>query len=224
MSAEGHVSDRRGFLGQLAAAGAAVGLSSTIAGQLAAERPGSFGAESDASLAAWFGRMRGNHRIVFDAPAANSGFPAIWPRIYLMTMGATYRGESGTAVLVARHEGLALALDDRIWAKYPIAEMFRLTGEGGKKPAANPFKSITGLPLPGIGVAELLKSDNILVGACGMAIKVYGAAAAKQMNLDPAAVEKEWTEGLIPGVQLLPSGVMAVGRAQELGCQYCFAG
>jgi intracellular sulfur oxidation DsrE/DsrF family protein len=30
--------------------------------------------------------------------------------------------------------------------------------------------------------------------------------------------------GLLPGIQIVPSGVWAVGRAQEHGCQYCFAG
>jgi len=29
---------------------------------------------------------------------------------------------------------------------------------------------------------------------------------------------------LFPGIQVVPSGVMAVGRAQEHGCTYCFAG
>jgi intracellular sulfur oxidation DsrE/DsrF family protein len=29
---------------------------------------------------------------------------------------------------------------------------------------------------------------------------------------------------LLPGVQVVPSGVWAVGRAQEKGCGYCYAG
>jgi intracellular sulfur oxidation DsrE/DsrF family protein len=29
---------------------------------------------------------------------------------------------------------------------------------------------------------------------------------------------------LIPGVQVVPSGVLAVARSQEKGCAYCFAG
>jgi len=28
----------------------------------------------------------------------------------------------------------------------------------------------------------------------------------------------------LPGIQPVPSGVWAIGRAQEHGCAYCFAG
>jgi intracellular sulfur oxidation DsrE/DsrF family protein len=53
---------------------------------------------------------------------------------------------------------------------------------------------------------------------------VYSSGVAKARGLDAAAVRKEWVDALHPGVQLVPSGVYAVGRAQELGCGYCFAG
>jgi intracellular sulfur oxidation DsrE/DsrF family protein len=57
-----------------------------------------------------------------------------------------------------------------------------------------------------------------------MAITVYGNVAAGMMNMDPAEVIKEWKAGLLPGIQIVPSGVWAIGRAQEHGCKYCFAG
>jgi intracellular sulfur oxidation DsrE/DsrF family protein len=53
---------------------------------------------------------------------------------------------------------------------------------------------------------------------------VYSSGAATKMGMDPAAVKKEWIAGLLPGVMLVPSGVMAVARAQELGGRYIFAG
>jgi intracellular sulfur oxidation DsrE/DsrF family protein len=53
---------------------------------------------------------------------------------------------------------------------------------------------------------------------------VYSSAVATKMKLDPAAVKKDWIAGLLPGVQLVPSGVMAVSRAQEFGARYIFAG
>jgi len=37
-------------------------------------------------------------------------------------------------------------------------------------------------------------------------------------------VKADWVAGLMPGVQVVPSGVLAVSRAQEKGCNYCFAG
>ena len=72
-------------------------------------------------------------------------------------------------------------------------------------------------------MVELIKS-GVLVGACDVAISVYSSGAAKKMGLAPDAVKKEWIAGLLPGVQIVPSGVLGVAHAQELGCAYCFAG
>jgi intracellular sulfur oxidation DsrE/DsrF family protein len=211
---------RRGFLGSIAAAAAAVGLNGAIPSRLAAET--AHGERSlDAALDAWFGRIKGKHKMIFDAPEPNSGMVAIWPRVYLNTMEATWPGQT-TAVVILRHAALALALSDPIWAKYGIGEMFDIK-EGDAPAKRNPYASITGLPIPGLGIAELLKS-GVLVGACDVAMTIYSAGAAKKMGLDPATVKNEWIAGVLPGVQIVPSGVLGVARSQELGCGYCFAG
>ena len=63
-----------------------------------------------------------------------------------------------------------------------------------------------------------------MFAACDMAMTVYSAVAAMGINGDPATIKKEWVAGVLPGIQVVPSGVWAVGRAQEHGCAYCFAG
>jgi intracellular sulfur oxidation DsrE/DsrF family protein len=113
-------------------------------------------------------------------------------------------------------------MGDALWAKYPIGDMFKIK-DGDASAKRNPYATITGLPIPGLGIAELLKS-GVLVGACDVALTIYSSGAAKTMNLDPAVVKKEWIAGLLPGVQVVPSGVLGVAHAQELGCVYCFAG
>jgi intracellular sulfur oxidation DsrE/DsrF family protein len=40
----------------------------------------------------------------------------------------------------------------------------------------------------------------------------------------PDAAKKEWLAHIIPGTTVVPSGVLALGRAQEKGCTYCYAG
>jgi hypothetical protein len=211
---------RRGFLGRIAAGVAAVGLGGALPSRLGAEDAPVLGS-SDPALDAWFGKIKGKHKMIFDAPEPNNGMVAIWPRVFLNTMEATWPGQT-TAVVILRHDGLALALSDPIWAKYGIGEMFNI--KDGDAPAKrNPYATITGLPIPGLGIAELLKS-GVLVGACDVALTIYSAGAAKKMGLDPETVKKEWVAGLLPGVQVVPSGVLGVARAQELGCAYCFAG
>ena len=211
---------RRGFFGSIATFAAAAGLSGMLPSRLAAEDV-SAGRSLDAALDAWFGKIKGKHRMIFDAPEPNSGMVAIWPRVYLNTMAATWPGPA-TAVVILRHAGLALALGDAVWAKYGIGETFEI--KDGDAPAQrNPYATITGLPIPGVGISELLKS-GVLVGACDVALTIYSSGAAKKMGLDPDVVKKEWIAGLLPGVQVVPSGVLGVARAQELGCGYCFAG
>lgn len=212
---------RRGFLGQVAVAAVGLGVAGLVPATAHAASPGSAGA-TDPQLEAWFGKLTGKHRVVFDAPAANGGMPVVWPRVYLMTTDGTYPGEGSTAMVIARHEGLALAFGDAVWAKYKMGEIFNI--KDGNAPAMkNPYATITGLPLPSLGSAELLKT-GVLIGACDVALSVYSSAAAKKMGMDPAAVKKEWVAGLLPGVQVVPSGVMAVARAQEFGARYVFAG
>lgn len=219
MSEQSSSTPRRDFLGTLAAAAAATGVGAMLPRELRAIPATPV---SDAQLEAWFGRLKGKHRMVFDAPEPNEGMSAIWPRVYLNTMEAAYPGEGASAIVILRHGGLPLALSDPIWAKYHLGEMFNI--KAGDAPATkNIYATITGLPIPGLGIAELMKS-GVLVGACDVALTVYSAGAAQKMGMDAAAVKKEWVAGLLPGVQVVPSGVLAVGRAQEYECKYCFAG
>lgn len=209
---------RRGFLGRFAAAAMGIGVASLApeAAEAAISKP------ADPKLEAWFGKLTGKHRVVFDAPEVNSGFTAIWPRVYLLTTEASYPGEGTSTMVILRHEALPLAFQDSLWSKYKLGEMFKINS--GDAPATkNPYATITGLPIPGLGIAELLKTGT-LVGACDVAMTVYSSGAATKMGMDPAAVKKEWIAGLLPGVMLVPSGVMAVARAQDQGARYIFAG
>jgi intracellular sulfur oxidation DsrE/DsrF family protein len=79
------------------------------------------------------------------------------------------------------------------------------------------------LMLPDASIEELTKS-GVLIGVCDIALSVYSSMAAKEKNMDAADCKKEWVAGLLPGIQIVPSGVYAVNRAQEHGCTYCFAG
>jgi len=107
--------------------------------------------------------------------------------------------------------------------------MFKINDDKTKSPAvSNPFWQRPTDTVPGIGSVDVgidvLQKSGIMFAVCDMAITVYGGAAAMGSNADPAAVKKEWEAGVLPGIQIVPSGVWAVGRAQEHGCAYCFVG
>ena len=115
---------RRQFLGKIAGGVAAVGLSSVMA-------PLSGFAQNDFSgdpgtPDEWFKQIKGKHRIVFDAPQPNGIFPFAWPRIFLVTNAATGTPEKDCSVVVVRrHTAIPYALEDRLWAKYNLGEVFK---------------------------------------------------------------------------------------------------
>jgi intracellular sulfur oxidation DsrE/DsrF family protein len=57
-----------------------------------------------------------------------------------------------------------------------------------------------------------------------MAIRFYSGAMAKSTGGNAEDIRKDWLASVVPGMQVVPSGVWAVNRAQEHGCSYCFAG
>ena len=79
-------------------------------------------------------------------------------------------------------------------------------------------------PLPGIDGLKRLQERGSMFCVCDLATKVYSGFAAQKMNLDPTEVYNDWVSGILPDIELVPSGVWALGRAQEHGCGYIFAG
>jgi len=69
-----------------------------------------------------------------------------------------------------------------------------------------------------------MKERGALYCVCNLATQVFSGMIAARMGLKADEVYKEMIAGLIPGVQLVPSGVWALGRAQENGTGYIFAG
>jgi intracellular sulfur oxidation DsrE/DsrF family protein len=222
---------RRSFLGTLAAGAAAIGIASIASPLRLAATPG-IPATDPADPDAWFNQVKGKHRMVLDVPRPHEIFPFAWSKVFLMTNAATGTPEKNNSVVVVlRHDGIPYAFEDRIWAKYKFGEVFKIDDPATKAPSVrNPFwKPKPGdFKIPGLGNVDIgidqLQDSGVLFCVCDMAMTVYSAAIAQGMNGDPAEIKKEWISGLLPGVQPVPSGIWAVGRAQEHGCTYCFAG
>lgn len=229
---------RRGFLGTLAAGAAAVGLASiaspfNLQAQTQPQRkkePGSPMVPAEL----WINKIKGKHKMVFDATRPHDLMPFAWPKVFLLTNGKTGTPANECGVLVVlRHTAIPYAFESRIWEKYNFGEVFKANDPhdptGNTMAKGNPFwmpepkYSIPGVGEVAIGINDL-QADGVMFCVCDMAITVYSAVVAEQMKMNPDEVRKIWLTGLLPGVQVVPSGVWAIGRAQENGCQYCFAG
>jgi len=218
---------RRGFLGALAA-GAAVGIASIGTPFRLAAKAAAMPPLSDTSgFENWLGRINGKHRQVFDAPNHHEGMMFAWTRVFLSTNNEAGTADSDlSAVIILRHDAIPLAMEDRLWAKYKFGDVFKVTDPATKASSvrnvwSNPKPGE--LPFPDMHI-EGLQKRGALMGVCDMALTFYSMNVAKSMNMDAAEVKKDWVSGILPGIQIVPSGVMAVNRTQEKGCTYCYAG
>jgi hypothetical protein len=220
--------NRRDFLGKVTGAAALMGVASLVNPAKANDSIHSFtGNAPDPDD--WFKGIKGKHRIVFDCTEPKEIFPFAWPKVYMMTNQATGASDKDcTAVVVLRHSAFLYGLQDSMWSKYKLGEMQKVMDPETKALAdRNPFwkPKPDDFSLPGLGTVTLgipeLQSMGVMFCVCNMALTVYSAVVAGNTNQQPATVLKEWQDNLIPGIPPMPSGVYAVGRAQEHGCGYC---
>ena len=216
---------RRTFLGRLAAAAAALAATPLIV------RAGSptDNASAPGAPDAWMSGLAGaKHKQVFDAPEPNGGFPMIFAGAYLGTMTETYKlGPKGAhAVIILRHMGAPMALNDAMWNKYKIGASTKVDDPATKAPATrNIFvNSREGDIMRPDWSLEKMIAKGVTVGVCNVALTVLSGMFGAPIGVKPEDALAEWKANLVAGAQVVPSGVLAIGRFQEAGCTYCFAG
>jgi len=222
-----NASPRRAFLGKIAAGAAAVGIA-TLSTPIKAVSGSGFAFRNADDPEAWLEKIKGKHRIVFDCTGPNDIMPFAWPKVFLITNG---NAKDCSVVVILRHDAIPYAMGSDLWAKYKFGEVFKINDPATKEPAVrNPFwePKPGDFSVPGIGNVDIginqLQQEGVMFCACDVALTVFSAVLGEKMNMDAKEVKKEWVAGLLPGIQVVPSGVWAVGRTQEHGCSYCFAG
>jgi intracellular sulfur oxidation DsrE/DsrF family protein len=221
--------DRRSFLGTLATGAAAMSLAGLTTPLQVMANNNTPDAINDDDPDAWFNKIQGKHRIVFDVTEPSGMMPFAWSRVFLLTNAATGTPEKDSSVVVVlRHNAIPFAMNSSLWSKYNFGKVFKIEDEKTKesalrnayyKPAAGDFQAPGVGPLA-IGINEL-QDSGVMFCVCNMALTVYSAAIAPSMNMNPSDVYNDFKAGVLPGIQVVPSGVWAVGRAQEHKCAYC---
>jgi intracellular sulfur oxidation DsrE/DsrF family protein len=175
----------------------------------------------------WFKGIKGKHRMVYDATTIHEGFSIVWSWVFLDSNNETGTpDEEVTTLVVLRQGAFALALNNEIWSSYKLGKNLKISDPATNVPATtNPYwdppKGI--MPENGMSIKSLMER-GVMFCVCDRALTVNSTMVARTKNLDSEQVKKEWVDGLFPGIQIVPSGVWAVNRAQENGCTYCFAG
>lgn len=220
-------SDRRAFLTTLAAGSAAVAAGALALPHVAKASPaeGVDGANVDE---AWLAKLTGKHKQFFDAVSVNDGFPMGFAMNFLNMYNDAYKIPDAnlSAVVGLRHFSIPLGFTDDIWKRYKLGEFTKVMDPATKAPATRNiyYKAHDGeLMMSGMAI-DKLQARGVGFTVCNMALTILSGLMASNAGVTADVAKKEWTAALIPGMALVPAGVIAVNRAQEKGCAYCFAG
>jgi len=215
---------RRSFLGRVTAGALAIAGIGTADHSLLAATAATGTLPADD----WLDDVNGTHRQFFDAVSINEGFPFAFAMTFMNTIGETYKvsDKDINAIVGLRHAAIPLAFNNDIWAKYKLGEMFKIDDPATKAAAVrNPYAFVKEgeLRIPGMAF-EKLQGRGVIFTCCNVALSALSGMAAEKAGLPANGAREEWLAGMFKGVRVVPSGVLAVNRAQKKGCTYCFAG
>jgi hypothetical protein len=175
---------------------------------------------------AWLKRIKGKHRQVVDCTTANDGFGVAFGLNFIDTtkQALTLADSDFTSVVSYRHMAMPLMLNDAMWSKYKIGEVLGITDPSTKAPATRNMFRDSILARPGMTYEQVMTTRPVIMTACALALSVISGMAAPKAGVSPDQAKADWTANLLPGVNLVPSGVYALNRAQQTGCTYCNGG
>src|SRR5690349_12354669 len=111
---------RRGFLAKVAGGFAALGLAGLAKPlNIVAQEKQSQTTKTPQTLSpadAWFNKIKGSHRVVYDATRPHEIMPFAWPKVFLLTNEATGTPPNDCGVVVVlRHDAIGYAFKDALW-------------------------------------------------------------------------------------------------------------
>ena len=213
--------NRREFLGQLTSAGmlGVLPLSlGTVAGSIEANVFASPARAEDWDLS-WTKKLTTKYRAVFDVPEIESGYgvwrASMWGFQYQQTLNI--QPKDMTAVLVLRHNGIVLAMNQAFWDKYQIGKekkvMHPVTEEATDRNPALLSSARNEQPanFDAMALDKFIARGGIAL-ACNLAFADVVNMIVKADKVSEEDARKQAIGMLVPGVVLQPSGVFAAVR------------
>jgi hypothetical protein len=130
-----------------------------------------------------------------------------------------------SAVLVLRHHGIALAMQQSFWDKYEVSKSNQVThpitqqGTDRNPALLSSKRGEVPADFDDVALDKYLSRGGIAL-ACNLAFDDMIELVTKKDGGTPEAARKTALAGMVPGVVLQPSGVFAALHAQDVGCKY----
>jgi len=126
-------------------------------------------------------------------------------------------------VIVARQNGVPLALTDALWDRYAIGEDRKITDPATKAPARRNTFLRAEPNAPSYEVeskVEPLVARGAVVLVCNRALMNTARSMAEKIKRNAEEVQADFRAGLVTGAYLMPNGIFGLVRAQNAGCAY----
>jgi hypothetical protein len=177
----------------------------------------------------WTPKLKGKkHKACFDCAEVESGYggwrASMWEGQYQAVGGA--KASDIVTVMVLRHNGALLALNQDFWTKYSVGDVEKvthpLTQQGTARNPALLTTAQDNMPamFDAFALPKFLERGGVAL-ACNVALTFIASKfVAPKDGVTPEEAHKRTLGFVIPGVIVQPSGVLAAVRAQQEGCVY----
>ena len=226
---------RRSFLSQVGSGVSAV-FAATLAGgaaTLQAQSPGrgrpqpTRHAQDD-----WFDQLPGRHRLLLDTTTANGfGSALLYANNFLNSSQTGYglKDSDSAVVIVVRHFSTVFAYNDAMWTKYgvPMSQRINFNDPQTQQPAKiNVYNSAShGAALPSLGnTLDAVLKRGVHLAVCQLATRLFSGGLAQATGGTAEAVYNEVVGNLVANSHMVPSGIVAINRAQERGFTFASVG
>jgi intracellular sulfur oxidation DsrE/DsrF family protein len=170
----------------------------------------------------WLEQIKGQHRQVYDY----GSFDLAADPLALRFVGNYFDAHKEVSALETPEinaiagimfTSFPINASDALWEKYKLGERWNIVDPKTKQPSVRNLYLEDTMASPGI---KRLQARGTTFWQCNVALGRVTMTLAQATQISPATVRAELIAGLNPGVRLVPSHVMAVGLAQELGFTY----
>jgi hypothetical protein len=223
------MTDRRNFLQQLTLGGLSASLIPMTAQAAWAERAVSTSVANSGAQAydlTWTRRLTGKYKAVYDSPDIGGGLGVLRAGIVSAQYMAAFNVPSSAVspVIVLRHDGIVLAMQQEYWDRYKVGEKQKVTHPWTGTPMTrNPALLGAGEGLPAGLEAHALDQQiarGVIVLACALAFQDIVDTMVAADAISPAAAAAKARSLMVAGIIMQPSGVFATSVAQDNGCVY----